>query len=736
MPPAAPAKLETQNIYGLELLRVGAGNGREYTKEDIDGVIDGFKKLGEYGYKPTAKLGHNPQQHLLTADGLPAAGTVEEMYLSADGQAAVVDVANVPKKVAQFIEVKGYGPRSSELWLDKALIPGQPNIPIALKSFAWLGADAPALKNLNDIEALYHEDELSAETLAALDALWHRPMEPSVYLDDKGEVSVIVNAQSDDGGAEPGGGMAANGTPAKDSDPPNHGPRTGTHSHAHAAYDATNAVNTGGGGQHKHSHTHSGDATHSPSASSHDHTGMGGAQGANSANSNPETPDDIVVNAEADGTHAAMTGKHTHEHAAHGAAGAEDGMHGHEHAHQGDADHSPDSTHDHSDMTANNSDLWAGADIFNKEFSKDERDKLAKSGKAMPDGSYPIETVADLENAVQAYGRSPDESTKAHIIKRAKALGATDKLPASWPGSTAKDADAKNADLDSEDSWEDVIGDLYTAMTGMGGPFQNQYPRIIATFPDCCIVKTSNWDGPMDGDEHWMVPYTRESGGEPVIGTPTPANITFAAASAQMSESGAEPQITEGETVNDAEYRKFWGLTDDADVKQHMIGLRTSTVSLADHNATIERLNKIEANAKLTEATAKVEKMKASGQIAGPKETVDALEKFAIDLCLSDPERFDVWMANQPKVIDYSVQGLAEDGADPNVSGAVRSYGPQAQRDLAAANAAMGVTQEQIAARQGTSFDMRREAAVAKAREANPALNFENRELGRVFHSR
>jgi hypothetical protein len=51
----------------------------------------------------------------------------------------------------------------------------------------------------------------------------------------------------------------------------------------------------------------------------------------------------------------------------------------------------------------------------------------------MPDGSFPIKTVADLKNAVRAVGRAKDPaSAKRHIIKRAKALGAQSELPNTW----------------------------------------------------------------------------------------------------------------------------------------------------------------------------------------------------------------------------------------------------------------------------------------------------------------
>lgn len=74
-----------------------------------------------------------------------------------------------------------------------------------------------------------------------------------------------------------------------------------------------------------------------------------------------------------------------------------------------------------------------------RDFTQAERDKAAKSGDAMEDGSFPIKNKEDLANAVKAYGRAKDKAAaKAHIVKRAKALGATDELPSDWEGSTAK----------------------------------------------------------------------------------------------------------------------------------------------------------------------------------------------------------------------------------------------------------------------------------------------------------
>ena len=75
-----------------------------------------------------------------------------------------------------------------------------------------------------------------------------------------------------------------------------------------------------------------------------------------------------------------------------------------------------------------------------KTYTEAAREHLAKEGKALSDGSYPIVNVADLKNAIQAIGRAKNPAAaKAHIIKRAKALDATDSLPDDWEHSTDQD---------------------------------------------------------------------------------------------------------------------------------------------------------------------------------------------------------------------------------------------------------------------------------------------------------
>lgn len=68
-----------------------------------------------------------------------------------------------------------------------------------------------------------------------------------------------------------------------------------------------------------------------------------------------------------------------------------------------------------------------------RDFSYKKRKKMAKHGKAMPGGGYPIATRGDVENAVRAIGRAKNRAKTIHwIMKRARALGAMDLVPDDW----------------------------------------------------------------------------------------------------------------------------------------------------------------------------------------------------------------------------------------------------------------------------------------------------------------
>jgi hypothetical protein len=88
-----------------------------------------------------------------------------------------------------------------------------------------------------------------------------------------------------------------------------------------------------------------------------------------------------------------------------------------------------------------------------KDYSDKERQMLARRDMALPDGSFPIVTAADLRNAVQAVGRASNYArARNHIIRRAEALNRTDLLPEEWkPKSERKGYDVEKRDVSDID---------------------------------------------------------------------------------------------------------------------------------------------------------------------------------------------------------------------------------------------------------------------------------------------
>jgi hypothetical protein len=70
---------------------------------------------------------------------------------------------------------------------------------------------------------------------------------------------------------------------------------------------------------------------------------------------------------------------------------------------------------------------------WKRKFTTEQRTAAARSGAAMPDGSFPIKNKDDLENAMRAIGRAKDPGrAREHIRERARQLGLTGDLSDSF----------------------------------------------------------------------------------------------------------------------------------------------------------------------------------------------------------------------------------------------------------------------------------------------------------------
>lgn len=82
--------------------------------------------------------------------------------------------------------------------------------------------------------------------------------------------------------------------------------------------------------------------------------------------------------------------------------------------------------------------LHESDDLEKRDFSAGERREAAGKDQAMSDGSFPIKNASDLKNAIGLAGNAKDPAkAKAHIKRRAAALGLSDKIPDSWKAADA-----------------------------------------------------------------------------------------------------------------------------------------------------------------------------------------------------------------------------------------------------------------------------------------------------------
>lgn len=111
-----------------------------------------------------------------------------------------------------------------------------------------------------------------------------------------------------------------------------------------------------------------------------------------------------------------------------------------------------------------------------RQFTSMAVEKLGKQGHAFRNKngsySYPISTVADLKNAIQAFGRSAPEDRerlKAFIKKRARQLGREELIPDNWKTGEPMDLEIKKPvsamdttplDRSTNKNWVEISGQL------------------------------------------------------------------------------------------------------------------------------------------------------------------------------------------------------------------------------------------------------------------------------------
>jgi hypothetical protein len=118
------------------------------------------------------------------------------------------------------------------------------------------------------------------------------------------------------------------------------------------------------------------------------------------------------------------------------------------------------------------------AAVAKAKYDADDLRRMAASGAAMDDESYPIADKEDLTRAIRAVGRggADHDAIRRHVIARAKALGAKSEIPDNWnadgslKGDVAKEMDMDDDALDPTMMLAETAGDAPGMDTDPGSP--------------------------------------------------------------------------------------------------------------------------------------------------------------------------------------------------------------------------------------------------------------------------
>ena len=144
-----PNHIPKTRTIEAEIFSTGTWNGETFDRADLEEIAGNFHRL-KASLNPPLKFGHDEDQTLLgQMDGDPALGWVEDLRV--EGDKLVAKFAGVPDVVHEAIREGRYRRISAELYFN-VRHEGQ-EIGKVLKAVALLGADLPAVTNLEDLSA-------------------------------------------------------------------------------------------------------------------------------------------------------------------------------------------------------------------------------------------------------------------------------------------------------------------------------------------------------------------------------------------------------------------------------------------------------------------------------------------------------------------------------------------------------------------------------------------------------
>jgi hypothetical protein len=159
--------MQKYTIKDVQIFSAGEWNDEKFTTKDLENMVKSFDET-KSGVKPYIKLGHDKNQKIaknsnLQKDGLPALGWIDKM--SVTGDKLIADLVDIPKKVYDLIKIGAYKKVSCEMFFNVKI--KDKRFSHLITAISLLGADTPAVMNLDDIHSLYFEAEADPKAYAS-----------------------------------------------------------------------------------------------------------------------------------------------------------------------------------------------------------------------------------------------------------------------------------------------------------------------------------------------------------------------------------------------------------------------------------------------------------------------------------------------------------------------------------------------------------------------------------------
>ncbi len=191
--------LPTEDFNGVEIMETGEhtdmfGQTVNFTGEDLDSAEKSWQELGDSVVSAPIRLGTHDEKGQIKLSSGAVAGWATNVRRS--GDKLLADIRKVPKQVADLMRAGQFRKRSAGLhhnfeWDGK-------QYPWLLDHVAFLGDKAPAIRTLNDVIALYSEQERKGMTIVVFEEEQKTsPKEPEGRKTDMKEIAKLLNLSED-----------------------------------------------------------------------------------------------------------------------------------------------------------------------------------------------------------------------------------------------------------------------------------------------------------------------------------------------------------------------------------------------------------------------------------------------------------------------------------------------------------------------------------------------------------